>query len=116
MLKPSRLPPEDSAETVTNEHRPCCHLPTAHADFLPRRLGQLIQRIPAAPAAVLVLLVRAYQVAISPWLGKHCRFYPSCSQYFILAVQKHGAFRGTVQGVRRICRCHPWHPGGYDPP
>jgi putative membrane protein insertion efficiency factor len=64
----------------------------------------------------LILLVRFYQVAISPWLGPNCRFTPTCSEYFILAVRKHGPVRGAWRGVRRICRCHPLHPGGYDPP
>lgn len=64
----------------------------------------------------LILLVRLYQLAISPWLGRNCRFTPSCSNYFIQAVRKHGALRGTWRGVCRICRCHPLHPGGYDPP
>jgi len=65
---------------------------------------------------LLVLLVRGYQAGISPWLGRHCRFYPSCSQYFILSVQRYGAIRGSLRGIRRICRCHPWNAGGYDPP
>ena len=64
----------------------------------------------------LVMLVRGYQVLISPWLGRHCRFEPSCSNYMIQALQKHGAVRGTLRGVWRICRCHPFHPGGFDPP
>ncbi len=68
------------------------------------------------PAEGLVLLVRLYQRGISPWLGQNCRFYPSCSEYFILAVRKYGAINGTARGVRRILRCHPLHPGGYDPP
>lgn len=68
------------------------------------------------PGRLLVLLVRGYQLGISPWLGRNCRFYPSCSQYFILSVQRYGAMRGSWRGLRRICRCHPWHPGGYDPP
>jgi len=49
-------------------------------------------------------------------LGRQCRFTPTCSQYFILAVQKYGAIRGAWRGVLRICRCQPFHPGGYDPP
>jgi putative membrane protein insertion efficiency factor len=69
-----------------------------------------------AAVAVLVGLVAAYKVAISPWLGRHCRFEPTCSAYFRQAVEKHGAIRGTIKGLLRICRCHPWHPGGYDPP
>jgi putative membrane protein insertion efficiency factor len=65
---------------------------------------------------LLVLPVRFYQVAIGPLLPKVCRFHPSCSEYFIQAVEKHGAVRGVVKGIRRICRCHPWNRGGYDPP
>lgn len=69
------------------------------------------------PAAILIALVRLYQVTLGPWLlGGFCRYTPSCSHYFIGAVQKHGPWRGAWQGTKRICRCHPWHPGGYDPP
>ncbi len=68
------------------------------------------------PSYALILLVRIYQIFIGPVLGKHCRFHPSCSQYFILAVDKYGAIVGTWKGACRIARCHPWHPGGYDPP
>jgi putative membrane protein insertion efficiency factor len=63
----------------------------------------------------LVLVIRAYQLAISPMLGNRCRFYPSCSDYSMEALQRHGLLRGLWLGVRRIGRCHPWHPGGYDP-
>jgi putative membrane protein insertion efficiency factor len=69
-----------------------------------------------ALAFVLILLVRFYQVCIGPLLPQVCRFHPSCSQYFILAVRKYGPVCGAWKGVRRICRCHPWNPGGYDPP
>ena len=68
------------------------------------------------PGLVLILLVRVYQIFIGPLLGKHCRFHPSCSNYFIQAVRKYGAIVGAWKGVWRILRCHPWHPGGYDPP
>lgn len=64
---------------------------------------------------LLVLLVRFYQYAISPWLGRRCRFFPSCSEYTAEAIQKHGAWKGLRLGVKRISRCHPWHPGGFDP-
>ena len=60
-------------------------------------------------------LIRGYQVAISPLLGPRCRFYPSCSQYTLEAVEIHGAMKGTFLGVQRICKCHPLHPGGFDP-
>jgi hypothetical protein len=64
---------------------------------------------------LLVSLLRAYQYAISPFLGRRCRYYPSCSEYAVEAVEKHGAIKGGWLGVKRVCRCHPWHPGGYDP-
>lgn len=59
-------------------------------------------------------LIRAYQLAISPLLGPRCRFYPSCSQYALEAVENHGVLRGLWLAARRIGRCHPWHPGGID--
>lgn len=65
---------------------------------------------------LLILLIRVYQRLISPMMGPHCRFQPTCSEYFVQALRKHGLLRGTWKGVRRILRCHPWHPGGYDPP
>jgi putative membrane protein insertion efficiency factor len=68
------------------------------------------------PAYLLIGLVRLYQWTISPMLGRRCRFEPSCSVYFIESVRKYGVIRGAWRGVCRICRCHPWHPGGYDPP
>ncbi|MBK7014174.1 MAG: membrane protein insertion efficiency factor YidD [Sulfuritalea sp.] len=60
-------------------------------------------------------LIRGYQIAISPMLGNRCRYFPSCSEYAIEALEKHGMFKGGWLGVRRIGRCHPWQPGGYDP-
>jgi putative membrane protein insertion efficiency factor len=68
------------------------------------------------PAAVLIGCVRVYQKTLSPLVGRSCRFHPTCSNYFIEAVQKYGACRGAWRGIRRILRCHPFHPGGYDPP
>ncbi|MCE9533466.1 MAG: membrane protein insertion efficiency factor YidD [Planctomycetes bacterium] len=65
---------------------------------------------------VIVLLVKIYRLIVRPLLPPLCRFQPSCSEYMILAVHKYGPFRGACKGVCRICRCHPWHPGGYDPP
>ena len=64
---------------------------------------------------VLVALIRAYQYALSPFLGHSCRYYPTCSEYALEAVEKYGAIKGGWLGVKRIGRCHPWHPGGYDP-
>jgi putative membrane protein insertion efficiency factor len=64
---------------------------------------------------VLVWLVRAYQVGISPILGPSCRYLPTCSTYAIEAVERHGALRGSWLALRRVLRCHPFQPGGYDP-
>ncbi len=64
---------------------------------------------------ILVLLIRLYRVVVSPLLGPCCRFEPSCSEYAIQAVRKHGCFRGCLMAGGRICRCHPFNAGGYDP-
>ena len=61
------------------------------------------------------LLIRSYQLIVSPWLGQRCRFYPSCSQYTLEAIERHGPLRGSVLGARRLACCHPFHPGGFDP-
>ena len=61
-------------------------------------------------------LIRAYQYIVSPFLGKHCRFYPSCSEYVYLSVKKHGAARGWLKGGQRLLKCHPWNAGGVDLP
>jgi hypothetical protein len=67
------------------------------------------------PQLTLVALVRGYQKYISPGLPPSCRFYPSCSQYALEALQRHGAFKGTLLAARRLTRCHPFNPGGEDP-
>ncbi len=64
---------------------------------------------------LLIFLVRGYQVVLSPLLPSTCRFYPSCSAYAVEALERHGARRGTKLAARRLARCHPFHPGGYDP-
>lgn len=64
---------------------------------------------------VVILPIRGYQLFISPMLGPRCRFHPSCSQYAIEAVQTHGALKGLWLAVKRVLRCHPLNPGGYDP-
>ena len=64
---------------------------------------------------VFSLLLSAYQRIVSPLLPRACRFYPSCSVYMEQAVLKYGIAKGIVAGLTRIGRCHPWHPGGYDP-
>ncbi|MCK8515256.1 membrane protein insertion efficiency factor YidD [Methylonatrum kenyense] len=64
---------------------------------------------------LLILLLRGYQYLISPLIGPCCRFYPSCSAYACEAIQQHGALRGSWLSLKRVLRCHPWHPGGVDP-
>jgi putative membrane protein insertion efficiency factor len=76
----------------------------------------LWQSLIQLPAWILILLVRVYQWTLSPIVGRQCRFQPTCSNYMIGAIEKYGALVGSWRGVRRILRCHPWHPGGYDPP
>jgi len=69
-----------------------------------------------AVAGLLILAIRAYQVTLSPLIGPVCRFEPSCSRYMIGAIRKFGVLKGVWKGIGRILKCHPWHPGGYDPP
>lgn len=65
--------------------------------------------------SLLMLFFRAYRLAVSPFLGNTCRFYPTCSAYAEDALRKHGVLKGLYLALRRITRCHPWHPGGVDP-
>lgn len=64
---------------------------------------------------LLLTMIRLYQWLLSPWVGNQCRFYPSCSHYATEAIALHGSVKGGALALRRICRCHPWHPGGFDP-
>ena len=64
---------------------------------------------------IVLLLIRGYQLTLSPLLGRQCRFLPTCSQYTLEAVQRFGALRGSWLGLRRLLRCHPFHAGGHDP-
>lgn len=76
------------------------------------RLLRLLSRI---ASALLIIPIRFYQGAISPMLPRSCRFTPSCSQYAVEAIRRHGPLRGLWLAVKRICRCHPWGGSGYDP-
>lgn len=67
------------------------------------------------PKLALISLVRGYQLGISPLLPPSCRYFPSCSAYAVEALEKHGAVRGSWLAARRILRCHPFRPGGFDP-
>lgn len=64
---------------------------------------------------LLLAFIRAYQYLLRPMLGSNCRFYPSCSDYAREAIERHGALRGTWLAIKRVARCHPYHPGGFDP-
>ncbi len=64
---------------------------------------------------IVLAPIRFYQYAISPMFGRRCRFFPSCSEYTADAVNKYGVSKGLRLGLGRICRCHPWNPGGFDP-
>ncbi len=64
---------------------------------------------------LLILFVRAYRLLLSPFLGHHCRFYPTCSCYAETSIQQYGVIKGSWLAIKRIARCHPWHPGGVDP-
>lgn len=79
-------------------------------------LRRIVAALFSLPARTLIGLARVYQWTLSPLIGRHCRFEPTCSAYFIEAVRKYGALKGAWRGLLRICRCHPFHPGGYDPP
>ena len=64
---------------------------------------------------VMIFMIKLYQKFISPLLGSNCRFLPTCSQYSLEAINKYGAIKGGFLSVKRISKCHPFHPGGYDP-
>jgi len=64
---------------------------------------------------ILIFPIRVYQRLLSPLLRNRCRFYPTCSHYAVEAIEKHGAIRGLWLAIKRILKCHPLHPGGYDP-
>lgn len=80
-----------------------------------RGCGEDAVRGGEAVKAILRALLRFYQYVFRPMLGNNCRFVPSCSDYAMEAIERYGALRGSWMAIRRIGRCHPWHPGGYDP-
>ena len=77
---------------------------------------RVLNGILQTPSYLLIGLIRLYQMILSPIFGRQCRFHPTCSNYFIESLQKYGVVSGSLRGLRRILRCHPFHPGGYDPP
>ncbi len=82
-------------------------LASAVRGFLAATVGRVVRLL-------LTVLIVGYRRLISPMLGQRCRFYPSCSAYALEAIQVHGAAKGTVLATARVCRCHPWNPGGVD--
>ncbi|MFN9709184.1 MAG: membrane protein insertion efficiency factor YidD [Burkholderiales bacterium] len=78
-------------------------------------LYRIAADIKAFPQRLLMGLIRVYQIAFSPWLGSHCRFFPSCSSYALEALDQHGALGGTYLTTARLLRCHPFCKGGHDP-
>ncbi|MFN3630480.1 MAG: membrane protein insertion efficiency factor YidD [Casimicrobiaceae bacterium] len=74
-----------------------------------------MKRLTDLPARAALGLIAAYRYGVSPLLGPRCRFFPSCSEYTAEAIRTHGLMRGVAYGTRRLAKCHPWHPGGYDP-
>lgn len=73
---------------------------------------EVIKKILAFP---LLILIKFYQLAVSPYLGSNCRHQPTCSNYMAEAIKKHGPFKGTALGIKRISKCHPWGTSGHDP-
>jgi len=87
-----------------------------HHDHAPSRLDWKPDFRPTRlPQTLLLGLIRLYKVTLSPHLPPSCRFYPTCSEYGFEAIRKYGALKGGVMAVRRLLRCQPFHPGGYDP-
>ena len=79
-------------------------------------IGAVLRWPGRALSFILIGLIWVYQMTLSPLLGPACRFEPTCSRYMVESLRKYGFARGLIRGVRRVLRCHPWNPGGYDPP
>lgn len=77
--------------------------------------SKAIALVSAAISWCMLSLIRVYRLFLSPWIGNQCRFHPSCSRYAEQAIIEHGPVRGAFLTLRRLGRCHPWHPGGCDP-
>jgi uncharacterized protein len=99
----------DQCEKATD----CSYLPTSCCRvFASYRVTTAIALI---LVSIIIALIRAYQLLISPMLPPACRFYPTCSHYSVEALRRYGLLQGGYQSLRRLLRCHPFHPGGYDP-
>jgi putative membrane protein insertion efficiency factor len=77
--------------------------------------SRAIVKVGELPKLVARGLIRLYQISLSPFIGSQCRFHPSCSTYALEAIDTHGAVKGTYLAIKRLGRCHPFHPGGFDP-
>lgn len=78
-------------------------------------ISSLIKGISSVPKRLALGMVGFYRKYISPMFPPSCRYVPSCSEYAMIALQRYGFMKGSWMAIKRICRCHPWHPGGYDP-
>lgn len=81
----------------------------------PPSSGSLARNPRTEMKRLLLALIAAYRYVLSPWWGSQCRFEPTCSLFAAEAIERHGAAHGTWMAMRRVCRCHPWHHGGFDP-
>jgi putative membrane protein insertion efficiency factor len=79
-------------------------------------LGSVLRWPSRLAIAIVIGAIRIYQLMLSPLFGPACRFEPSCSRYMVEALRKYGFFKGLAKGLHRLSRCHPWSPGGHDPP
>jgi putative membrane protein insertion efficiency factor len=100
---------------ATHAHTEHAHAEHEHVARPPVGRASGFGQIARVPSLVLQLAIRGYQVALSPLLPPACRYYPTCSNYAVQAIEKYGALRGGWMAARRIGRCHPFAPGGYDP-
>ncbi|MEI3376940.1 MAG: membrane protein insertion efficiency factor YidD [Coriobacteriales bacterium] len=78
-------------------------------------VGSLLHHVSSVPRRLAVSMVGFYRKYISPMFPPSCRYVPTCSEYAMIALQRYGFIKGSWMAIKRICRCHPWHPGGYDP-
>ena len=76
---------------------------------------KILRVMSSVPKRIAMTLVGFYRKYISPMFPPSCRYVPTCSEYAMIALQRYGFVKGSWMAIKRICRCHPWHPGGYDP-